>query len=36
MMSEQKADEIKYPPGVRDITEDISTDDLIRRLKVMK
>lgn len=30
----QKEDKLIYPPGVRDITEDISTDDLVRRLKV--
>lgn len=28
-------DSIEYPPGVRDLTEDISTDDLVRRLKVI-
>ncbi|KFM70523.1 Sister chromatid cohesion protein PDS5-like protein, partial [Stegodyphus mimosarum] len=26
-------DKLVYPPGVRDITGDISTDDLVRRLK---
>ncbi|XP_054711226.1 sister chromatid cohesion protein PDS5 homolog B-like [Uloborus diversus] len=28
-----EAERIIYPPGVRDLSEDISTDDLVRRLK---
>nr|XP_042896495.1 sister chromatid cohesion protein PDS5 homolog A isoform X2 [Parasteatoda tepidariorum] len=33
-MAQQKEKKLVYPPGVKELTEDISTDELYRRLKV--